>query len=255
MKVEYTKLQLCRDPNALAEAGVRRFIAAAEAAVERRGVFLVALAGGSTPRGLYARLAAPEFAGYVDWSKTHVFWGDERCVPPNHPDSNFRLASHSLLEHVSIPSANIHRMHGELPPETATAEYEAELAGFFGSASAPTSGFTFDLTLLGMGEDGHTASLFPGSPALQIRDHWVAAVPHTSPPEPLVDRLTLTLPALNASRSVLFLVSGEQKAAALRQTMMPADAASPKPAALIRPAQGDLLWLVDQAAASQLTIA
>jgi len=252
MKDKDIELQLLRDPNALAEAAALRFLETAEAAIEQRGVFLVALAGGSTPGGLYARLAAPGFSERIVWTRTHVFWGDERCVPPDHQDSNYRLASQTLLEHVAVPPANIHRMRGERLPKAAAEEYEAELTGFFGPASAPISRFTFDLTLLGLGEDGHTASLFPDSPALQIRTRWVASVPHTSPPEPLVDRLTLTLPAFNASRYVLFLVSGEQKAAMLQRTLMPADAAPPKPAGLIRPARGNLLWLVDYAAASLL---
>ncbi|MCC6957995.1 MAG: 6-phosphogluconolactonase [Anaerolineales bacterium] len=247
------ELHVFPDPEALAEAAALRFIEAAGAAVEARHTFLVALSGGSTPATLYARLAAPEYARQVDWSRTHVFWGDERCVPPDHQDSNYRMASEALLEHVPIPPQNVHRMHGEDTPGQAAEAYEREMAGRFGAASAPNSDFTFDLTLLGLGEDGHTASLFPGSPALQIRDRWVVAVPHDRPPEPLVDRLSLTLPAFNSSRMVVFLVSGERKAPVLKQTLEPPAGAIPTPAGLIRPRHGDLLWLVDHPAAGLLS--
>jgi 6-phosphogluconolactonase len=247
------ELYVYSDPDALAHAAALRFSEAAGVALRERGVFHLALAGGSTPRDLYAQLASPEFSRRIDWSRTHCFWGDERCVPPTHALSNFRLASRELLERISIPPENIHRIRGELPPTQASADYDREMRAFFGPAAAPSSGFTFDLAILGLGEDGHTASLFPGSPVLEIRDRWAAAVGHDHPPEPLVDRVSLTLPALNTARAVIFLVSGESKAAALEQVLGPSQDGLPVPARQIRPLDGDLIWLVDRAAAGLLS--
>jgi 6-phosphogluconolactonase len=170
----------------------------------------------------------------------HFFWGDERCVPPNHADSNYRMVAESLLNHVPALAENIHRVQGELAPSQAAEHYEAELRAFFGETPA------FDLILLGLGEDGHTASLFPGSPALAESVRWVVAAQHTSPPLPLVSRVTLTFSVFNAARQVLFLVSGAGKAPRLAEIRR---GVPDLPAARIRPASGDLLWLIDQAAA------
>jgi 6-phosphogluconolactonase len=260
-----TELQILPDPASLARAAADHFASLAAQAIARNGRFSVALAGGSTPKAAYALLAGPAYAG-LDWRRIHIFFGDERCVSPDHPDSNYRMARMALLDHVPIPPANIHRMPTELPPQQAASAYESDLASFFRSQSAisnqpvpdqgqsaiPISQF-FDLILLGLGDDGHTASLFPGSPALEVRDRWVVSVEHNHPPPPLVTRLSLTLPAINAAAQVTFLVSGATKAARLQEVTNPPPAGVPAlPAQLARPVSGRLSWLVDQAVASRL---
>ncbi len=231
---------------ALAEAAAQAVADAAEAAVSQTGRFTLALSGGSTPRRLYARLASPPFSSRIDWPRLHVFWGDERCVPPDHPDSNYRLASESLLSKVPIPPERVHRMQGEDPdPERAAQAYAAELGRVFTLAPGGRPGF--DLILLGMGADGHTASLFPGSPALTETTRFTVAL---YVERVKAHRLTLTLPVLNAAARVIFLVSGEDKAETLRMVLT--GGPSPlRPASLIRPA-GEVLWLVDRAAAAWL---
>ncbi len=151
------------DSSTLATAAADLFIAKAQAAIETGNRFTAALSGGNTPRELYSRLAMPEFESKVNWEAVHLFWGAERCLPPDHPDSNYRMTVESLLERVHIPPGNVHRIQGELHPEEAAEKYENELRSFFGDATR------FDLILLGLGDDGHTASLFPNSPALHDR--------------------------------------------------------------------------------------
>jgi 6-phosphogluconolactonase len=228
--------QIYPDAAELARAAAERFIAIAEDAIVTRGQFTVALAGGSTPRATYALLASDEFATRLNWQHVHIFWGDERCVPPDHPDSNYRMAREALLDHVPVPTGNIHRVQGELKPERAASIYQDELKAVLGSDGQ------FDLILLGMGTDGHTASLFPGTTALEERKRAAVAVYV----EKLQSwRVTLTLPVINAARHVLFLVSGESKAAALAQI----NVGEPLPASLVRPSHGQLTWLVNQDAA------
>jgi 6-phosphogluconolactonase len=203
---------------------------------------MVALAGGTTPRGLYARLAdgAAPYRAVVPWERTHFFWGDERAVPPDHRDSNYHLASEALLQYVPAVEEQVHRIRGENPDAVRAAEeYEAILRDAFhlGSAEWPR----FDLILLGMGEDGHTASLFPESAALFANDRLAIATKAPSNG----DRITLTLPVLNAAATVIFLVSGEAKAATLKRLMAGEDL----PAARVKPFDGDRLWLVDREAA------
>ncbi len=233
---------VCPDAAALARQGAEQFIARAGETVARAGRFAVALSGGSTPAALYSLLAA-EFRDRVDWPRVHLFWGDERCVPPDHPDSNFRMTREHLLDRIQLPPENIHRMQGETEPVAAAAAYESELRKFF-SAGLPR----FDLVLLGLGEDGHTASLFPGSSALKETEHWVAAV--------YVDklrshRLTLTLPVINAAVHVAFLVAGASKAAIVKEILGSANASS-YPAAQVMPARGQLTWLIAADAAAGL---
>lgn len=237
------------DAEALARAAAGAFAAAAREAVAARGRFTVALAGGATPRALYRLLADPRagFRAQIPWERVHVFFGDERHVPPDHPESNFRMAREALLDHV--PAAGVHRLRGELPDAgAAAAEYQAELARAFGlPADGPPP--ALDLALLGLGADGHTASLFPGSDALGERRRWVAA--------PFVERLgvhrlTLTLPTLERAREVLFLVSGSEKADAVARVLAPAAGAPPLAAALVRPESGHARWILDAAAASRL---
>ena len=236
-------IRILPDPQSLAQAVVEQIIGLSKVTIQKYGRFCLALAGGSTPRPVYANLADQN----LDWSKIHLFWGDERCVPPEHPDSNYRMARLALIEQIDIPEENIHRISGELPAEQAAAQYEASLRAFFDpQADWPR----FDLILLGLGDDGHTASLFPGTPAERVEDRWVTAVVHDQPPEPLVDRVSLTLPAINAARQVIFLVTGASKFVPLRQVFQ-SDPGAPEalPARRVQPTDGSMVWMIDQAAA------
>jgi 6-phosphogluconolactonase len=229
------EIKVYADADTLARAAAEHFVAQAAQAIAARGRFIVALAGGSTPRATYALLASDEFAAQVEWLRMHVLWSDERCVPPNHRDSNYRLAREALLNRVPIPGTNVHRIRGELPPAQAAAAYESELETILGADGR------FDLVLLGMGADGHTASLFPGTPALEEHTRWVI--------ENYVEalktwRITLTLPIINAARQVTFLVSGEAKVEPLARIQV----GERLPAGLVQPAAGQLTWLVDRQA-------
>jgi 6-phosphogluconolactonase len=228
-------------PEELAGAAAREFAAKAEEAIEERGRFAVVLAGGSTPKAMYGILAR-DYANRIDWSKVHVFFGDERTVPPDHEDSNYTMAREALLDHFSLGS--IHRMKGELPPEESAFAYEEELREFFGAEELPR----FDLILLGIGGDGHTASLFPETPALEVTDRWVVA---NYVPKLDTIRITLTVPVINAARSVIFLVAGDDKAEALKE-ILEGDADPRKyPARLVQPPGGPN-WMLDRAAAGSL---
>ena len=247
------EIRVYPDPDSLAQAAVGIFTTQAESVLATGNRFSVALAGGSTPRLMYSMLTEADRAINLDWSRVHLFWSDERCVSPEHIDSNYRLARENMLDRLSIPAENIHRLRGELDPSTAALEYERLLRDFFTDQS--TSALreskiedhkTFDLVLLGLGLDGHTASLFPGSRALGEQKRWVVAVEHHQPPPPLVNRLTLTLPAINAASLVLFLVSGTEKATILRQVLArPSEERPPLPAQLVQPTAGQLIWLLD----------
>lgn len=274
------------DPAALAAAAAQRFAASAAAAMKARGRFTVALAGGSTPAALYRLLSQAPYRGQVDWSRTLVFFGDERCVPPEHPWSNYRMARETLLDHVPLPPENIYRMAGERAPEDAAADYARALRRAFGLRGAARP--QFDLILLGMGDDGHTASLFPGTAALMERRRLVVALVPPGYVQPAIPRITLTLPVLNAARHVMFLVAGANKAEKVRAVLGagqiadanrpdlpdmafssasrisehperrsaavrgPQSKDAPFPAALVRPTAGNLTWLLDRAAASSL---
>lgn len=232
-------------------AGIVRDIA--QECVAARNFFTLVLAGGRTPRKLYRILAQSDYAAVIPWDKTHVFWGDERCVPPDHPDSNYRMANEALLSRVEISPWSIYRMPGEKePPELAAAEYEKRLRRFaqsiHGNADASTapevSYPSFDLILLGMGTDGHTASLFHGDPATEQTHQWVTTVPNPAG-RPPVPRITLTLPVINQARNVVFLVSGPGKEHVVQAMKSDYDqAGSLYPAARVRP-QGRLLLFHD----------
>ena len=235
-------LRVYNDARELSEAAARMFVEEARRRIDESGRFAVALAGGSTPKVTYEILAR-EYGGPedLDWSKVHAFFGDERSVPPDHEDSNYRMAREALLSHV--PVGSVHRMRGEMEAREAAALYEKELEEFFGGPPV------LDLVLLGLGEDGHTASLFPDTPALDARDRWAVE----NPVEKLnTTRLTLTVPAVDAARKVAFLVAGEGKAEALEE-ILEGDANPHKyPAKLVRP-EAELAWMVDRAAARLLT--
>ena len=239
---------MARDPAALARLAASEVAARAEAAVASRGRFTVALAGGTTPARLHALLADPgePFRARIAWERTQVFFGDERHVGPDHPDSNYGAARATLLGRVPLPPGAVHRVRGEVPDAAAAAgEYERELRQVL--APEPGAPPRLDVILLGMGGDGHTASLFPGSEALDERVRlvvapWVARLG--------AHRITLTLPVLDAARTVLFLVAGPEKAPRLAEVLE--GPASELPAARVRPRDGELLWLLDEAAAALL---
>jgi len=238
------------DPRALAETAAAAIVDAALEAVAARGRFLIALAGGATPRASYERLAQPPFSDRMPWDRTWVFFGDERGVPPDHADSNYRMARETLLSQVPVPPTQVLRIRGEAPdPEEAASEYARVLA----EVSQTRRGTLprFDLILLGLGVDGHTASLFPGSPALKETFRVVAAVHAAAASIP--QRFTLTFPVLNAAACVVFLVSGGEKAKVVKTVL--GDRVATLPAAMVRPTDGRLVWLLDRPAAALLPVA
>jgi 6-phosphogluconolactonase len=237
------------DRRALARNAAQRFTLAAERAMEAHGYFSVALSGGSTPRDLYALLATPEFAEHIDWEHVHLFWGDERAVPPDDAQSNFRMVEQTLLAHVPIPSENVHRIAGEEEPARAARAYADELRSFFKPAENELP--HFDLMLLGLGENGHTASLFPHTAVLHNTTDWVAA---EYIPEVGMNRITLTAPVINASENILFLVAGAEKATVVRAVLRGEYRPEDLPSQLINPKEGSLVWLLDRAAAAQLVL-
>lgn len=229
---------IVRDVGELAHKAAEQFVALAGTAVARAARFAVALSGGSTPRALYELLGSTEYRERIDWRHVHLFWGDERCVPPDHSESNFRMVRKSWISQIQIPAENIHRMEGEKEPREAAAAYEQELQQFF--APAPGQMPRFDLILLGVGADGHTASLFPGNAALDEQERFVVA----DYVEKLkAHRVTLTLPVINAAAQVTLLVSGASKAAVVRRILRGSETAE-LPAAKVRPANGSLAWLI-----------
>ena len=228
------------DPDALAHEAARRFVALAREAAGSRGRFSVALSGGSTPGKMYRPLAEEPYRDQIPWEDVHLFWGDERCVSSGE-DTNFSLADEALISRVPVPPENVHLVRGDLAPEGAARAYDLEVQDFFCGPHA-----RFDLILLGLGEDGHTASLFPGSPALAERKRLVTAATAEYQDRP-TQRVTLSLAAINSARQVLFLVSGSAKApivqAALERT------GEELPAQQVQPVAGRLTWLLDAEAA------
>ena len=229
------------DLEALAEAGARRVAAAASGALARSDRFTLALSGGRTPCALHARLLEER----IDWARTVLLFGDERCVPPGHPDSNYGMARETLLDRLPVPPARVLRMEGEREPAEAAERYARALREIFPADPFPR----LDLVILGMGPDGHTASLFPGTEALEERERWVVAN-HV----PRLDawRLTLTLPVLTSAAATLFLVAGADKARALAEAFGGLPHPRPHPCELARPRRGTLTVLADRAAGSAL---
>lgn len=235
-----------------AEAAAWKFVSAAKAAMYSRGEFVVALSGGATPRSVYARLAAESGAAGLDWSRVHVLWADERCVPPDHEASNYRMARESLLDAVPVREAHVHRINGEDDPAEAAAAYQRVLRAVLRTpVGSPRTvpGSRIDLVLLGLGLDGHTASLFPGASKVHASSHWaVADVVPAVPPW----RVTMTSTVINAAAEIVFLVFGHAKAAILRQVLEGPYRPREFPVQLIAPTAGRALWLVDAAAAADL---
>ena len=233
-------LRVYKDADELALAAARLFVELSSEKIGEKGTFTVVLAGGRTPEKLYGLLASSGFKEKVDWANVHFFWGDERCVPPDDPESNYGMAVRTLLKMVPVPPGNIHRIQGELDPAVAAALYEKEITEHFGGAVP-----VFDLVLLGLGEDGHTLSLFPGTGALEetkrlVVENYVGSLGSW--------RVTMTLGLVNRASNLAFVVSGEAKGEALKEALDD----KVNPAGLVRPVSGRLLWLVDRDAARLL---
>jgi 6-phosphogluconolactonase len=240
--------QIFPTPDDLAAAGADLFVRLAQEAIGARGRFMVALSGGSTPKAMFGRLAAAPHAEAIDWSKLHLFWSDERAVPPEHVQSNYRTARESLLDLVRLPSEQVHRVRTERQPLLLAAEeYAAEIRRAFGGKRGSTP--RFDLIMLGMGDDGHIASLFPQTEALDDQ-HRLVAPNHV--PKLNAQRLTFTPKLINAADAVLFLVAGAGKADALQAVLEGPREPRLYPAQLIAPEHGTVYWYLDAAAASKL---
>lgn len=241
-------VRILADSAAIATTAAELFIETAASAIASQGFCRVVLAGGSTPQALYTLLAAEPYRTRIAWDRVHIFFGDERCVPPDHPDSNYRKAKESLLTRVPLLPENIYRIPAELDPEAAAQTYEETLLAYFSSRLDQPfrDSASFDLLLLGMGDDGHTASLFPGTPAIHEDARWVAAQ--------YIDklaswRITLTPAILNRAARTLFLVSGASKSYALQRVIYGVYQPERYPAQVIQPTNNALTWLVDEAAA------
>jgi 6-phosphogluconolactonase len=232
------------DLEALSQAAAALVVKQAGLAVISRGRFSLALSGGNTPRRTYELLAQPPFVTQAPWNRMHIFWGDERCVPLDDPRSNARMARQAWLDHVPIPETQIHPLNCAQAPAAAAQQYEAQLRKFF--TGQP---HRLDLVLLGLGENGHTASLFPGTSVLQEKSRWAAEVYVA---EQDLYRVTLTAPLINQAAVVAFLVAGDSKAGVLREVLQGPRNVEHLPAQLIQPQNGELLWLADRKAAAQL---
>jgi 6-phosphogluconolactonase len=235
-------VQVFDNPEAVAQAAADRFVQASTEAIAARGRFDVALSGGTTPKRVYQLLASKDYRNKVDWGRVHIFFGDERCVPMDHPDSNYRMVREALLSQVPIPNENIFPIQGDGDPKLNAQKYEQQLRKLFKDSDWPR----FDLVFLGLGEDAHTASLFPGTSALHEDKAWVVA----NWVEKLNTwRITLTVPAINHAARILFLVTGSSKAKPLSAVI---NGSGNSPAQLINPSNGSLEWLIDKAAAELL---
>jgi len=229
----------------LARKGAEIFSRAAKESVGNRGRFAVAISGGSTPRSMHSMLGEEPYYSKIPWDKTDIFWADERCVPKNHPDSNFGLAKKDFLHRVPINREHIHPMQTDFSPEENALRYQQKLINFFQLKEDEFP--LFDLIFLGIGTDGHTASLFPGQSALNEMKRWVVAVKGGNPD---VHRLSLTFPVINRGRQVVFMISGKEKAYVVKTVLKITQTGLP--AQLVQPVQGSLIWLLDREAASLL---
>ncbi|MEM8530019.1 MAG: 6-phosphogluconolactonase [Chloroflexota bacterium] len=246
----HTHRELCvlEDTNALAEHGAKQFVTLAQKAIQSQGRFSVALSGGATPRKMYQLLAHPPHRDQVDWSNVHIFWGDERYVPPDDPDNCFYMVQEVLLAHVPITAANIYPIPTiGSTPEAAAQAYAATLTAFF-DGPLPE----FDLVYLGMGPDGHTASLFPDQPAVTTSNEELVVAIHDAP-KPPPTRVSLTFKAINTAKNILFLVAGSDKADMLKRVLQGEIDITQRPSQGIQPVHGRLTWLVDQEATTQLS--
>ena len=237
-------IEIYSDLHSLSQNLAEEFVGLVDETIRTRGIFSAALAGGNTPRPFYRALGSPERRDRIDWWAVHLFWGDERCVPPAHPESNYRMVREELLDKISITEENIHRAPAELAPKLAADKYEETLRSFFSNGQP-----RFDMVLLGMGDDGHTASLFPHSLGLQEEQRWFI-------PNKILGkdewRLTLTKRAINIARKVWVIVSGKSKADMLAEVLMGKVDPKSKPIQLIAPVDGEMTWFVDQDAARSI---
>lgn len=232
------------DADALMRGAAEFFLEHAGRAISKHGRFSVALSGGNTPKRAYEILATEAYRSRVDWGRVHFFWGDERCVPPDDSRSNYRMTREALLDHLSLKPEQVHRVRGELPPPEGAKDYESALASYFGAGPV-----RFDLVLLGLGTNGHTASLFPKTPVLHELKRRAAEVYVA---ELDMWRVTLTAPVLNAAATAAFLVSGADKADVVREILRGPRDPERLPAQLIRPETGECVWLLDAPAAARL---
>ena len=239
------EVRVFQDLESLSRAAAQLFVEAARQAASERGRFLTALSGGSTPQRLF-QLLASDYRTEVDWKLTHIFWADERCVPPDEAGSNYGQAREALLGRIGIPEENIHRIRGELEPAEASKDYALSLRQF---ASPPLEWPFFALVLLGMGADGHTASLFPGSPVEATAPVLAVTAHYEDRP---AQRITLTPPVINSARLVVFMATGTAKAETLRRVLSDQYEPEQLPAQRIDPKDGDLTWLIDEKAASKV---
>jgi len=245
-------LEVLSSADALAHAAATRVVTAAAAAIESHGQFVVALSGGSTPSGTYERLATEPLRSQVMWSRVHILWGDERCVPPDQSQSNYRMAREALLDRVPLPAEHVHPIHGEQEPAAAAALYERTVRTLLRTPVGPPRtipGARIDLIILGLGDDGHTASLFPEGVAARERTRWVVAEYAAAVS---MWRVTLTPVVINAAAEVLFLVSGRAKAPMVRRVIEGHRLPTEVPAQLIAPSAGRMRWFLDAAAAAAL---
>jgi 6-phosphogluconolactonase len=242
-------IEILQDADALALRAADLFALAAQEAAAARGRFAVALSGGETPRAFYKLLARQQFSQKIPWRRTQLYWGDERCVPPDDPRSNYGMARDAFIKHVPIAPDNVHRVRGEETPEAAAREYDAELGRLADQARPRVDVPVFDLVVLGLGTDGHTASLFPHSDALAVDDQFAVATtaPDGSP------RITVTAPVINAARRVWFLVSGSAKAGMVAEVIEGLRLPIAVPAQGVAPVHGTLTWFLDDAAAAELS--
>jgi 6-phosphogluconolactonase len=240
------KINIFKDIHDLSLAAARLFVESSLQAITGRGRFLVALSGGNTPNLLYQTLAGELYRNQINWAKVHAFWGDERCVPPDDPGNCYYQARHALLDHVNIPADNIHRIQSDFEPAAAATDYARTLKVF---STPPLEWPRFDLVLLGMGDDGHTASLFPGSP-VDITSPTIAVTANYQ--DRPARRVSLTPLVFNSARQIIFLVSGGSKSETLASILNGEYHPEQLPAQRIRPTDGEVIWLVDEAAASRL---
>jgi 6-phosphogluconolactonase len=238
-------VQILSDLEAISHEAASLFVSTSRNSIATRKKFAVAISGGSTPRRLYTLLGSSSYRDQVDWQKVHFFWADERCVPKEDEASNFKVAFDRLLSKVPVPDGHIHRIKGEEEPEKAAGDYEADIRKFFGVSGFPV----FDLVLLGMGEDGHTASLFSGSKSLEETARLAVAVYLDKPNR---NRITLTLPVLNNAAQILFLLAGKSKAAVLSEILSDGEKKREFPAGRIRPVKGKVTWLIDREAVGEV---
>jgi len=236
------------DLDTISQQAAQYIVRVANEAIVTRGRFTIALSGGNTPKKLYSLLGSEPYRSQIDWKLVDIFWSDERCVPPDSPDSNYRMAHEVLLSQIQIPAPQVHRMPADAPGrDAACLAYTQEMQRVLGTNGIPN----FDLIQLGMGPEGHTASLFPHQPSLHETERLVIPV---SVPKPPHDRLTFTPPILNAARNVLFLVTGADKADALHAVLEGEYNPDEYPAQIVRPPNGEVTWMVDTAAAQKIQI-